>query len=146
MDWRAYLAWQLHRSVSCAYSDRPDASRDRGLRDYSRSKGSNYQRRSGERGVHWQSQPKAGGGLRMELWDCLQSEVDQGAYLKHRLLPHCFAVDRSIRRPAIHCRFENQFPGLVERDPTTGVIEQIIDPQLNLTRAIVEGVDYEAIY
>ena len=42
--------------------------------------------------------------------------------------------------------FENQFPGLVERDPTTGVIEQIIDPHLNLTRAVVEGVDYEAIY
>ena len=42
--------------------------------------------------------------------------------------------------------FENQFPGLVERDPTTGAIEQIIDPHLNLTRAVVEGVDYEAIY
>jgi iron complex outermembrane receptor protein len=42
--------------------------------------------------------------------------------------------------------FENQFPGLVERDPITGAITQIIDPNLNLTRAIVEGVDYEAIY
>ena len=42
--------------------------------------------------------------------------------------------------------FENQFPGLVERNPTTGAIEQIIDPHLNLTRAVVEGVDYEAIY
>jgi iron complex outermembrane receptor protein len=42
--------------------------------------------------------------------------------------------------------FENQFPGLVERDLTTGAIEQIIDPHLNLTRAVVEGVDYEAIY
>ena len=42
--------------------------------------------------------------------------------------------------------FENQFLGLVERDPTTGAIEQIIDPHLNLTRAVVEGVDYEAIY
>ena len=38
------------------------------------------------------------------------------------------------------------FPGLVIRDPTTGAIEQIIDPSLNLTRAVVEGVDYEAIY
>ena len=28
--------------------------------------------------------------------------------------------------------FENQFPGLVERDPTTGAIEQIIDPHLTL--------------
>src|SRR6266550_8712543 len=98
MDWRAYLAWQLHRSVSCAYSPRPDASRDRELRDYSRSKGFNSQRRSGETGVHWQSQPKAGGGIRVELRDCLQSEVDQGAYLKRRLLAYRFAVDRSIRR------------------------------------------------
>jgi iron complex outermembrane receptor protein len=42
--------------------------------------------------------------------------------------------------------FENQFPGLVERDPITGAITQVIDPELNLTRAIVEGIDYEASY
>ena len=42
--------------------------------------------------------------------------------------------------------FENSFPGLVIRNPTTGAIEQIIDPSLNLTQAVVEGVDYEAIY
>src|SRR6184192_4003639 len=42
--------------------------------------------------------------------------------------------------------FENQFPGLVQRDPITGAITQIIDPGLNLTRAIAEGIDYEAIY
>lgn len=42
--------------------------------------------------------------------------------------------------------FENSFPGLVSRDPTTGAITAIRDPSLNLTRAIVEGVDYEAIY
>jgi iron complex outermembrane receptor protein len=42
--------------------------------------------------------------------------------------------------------FENQFPGLVERDPITGAITQVIDPGLNLTRAIAEGIDYEAIY
>src|SRR5262249_42998513 len=42
--------------------------------------------------------------------------------------------------------FENQFPGLVERDPITGEIAQVIDPGLNLTRAIAEGIDYEAIY
>jgi iron complex outermembrane receptor protein len=42
--------------------------------------------------------------------------------------------------------FENQFPGLVERDPITGAITQVIDPNLNLTRAIVEGIDYEATY
>src|SRR5437773_2807414 len=42
--------------------------------------------------------------------------------------------------------FENSFPGLVSRDPTTGAITQVVNPSLNLTRAIVEGIDYEAIY
>jgi iron complex outermembrane receptor protein len=42
--------------------------------------------------------------------------------------------------------FENSFPGLVFRDPTTGAITKLINPSLNLTRAIVEGLDYEAIY
>jgi iron complex outermembrane receptor protein len=42
--------------------------------------------------------------------------------------------------------FENSFPGLVIRNPTTGAITEVRDPSLNLTRAIVEGVDYEAIY
>src|SRR5262249_33708862 len=42
--------------------------------------------------------------------------------------------------------FENSFPGLVLRDPTTGAVTEIVDPALNLTRAIVEGVDYEGIY
>jgi iron complex outermembrane recepter protein len=42
--------------------------------------------------------------------------------------------------------FENSFPGLVTRDPTTGAITGVRDPRLNLTRAIAEGLDYEAIY
>jgi iron complex outermembrane recepter protein len=42
--------------------------------------------------------------------------------------------------------FENSFPGLVFRDPTTGAITEVLNPRLNLTRAIVEGVDYEGIY
>jgi iron complex outermembrane recepter protein len=42
--------------------------------------------------------------------------------------------------------FENSFPGLVTRNPTTGAITEIRNPSLNLTRAIVEGADYEAIY
>ena len=42
--------------------------------------------------------------------------------------------------------FENSFPGLVIRDPTTGAITRLINPHLNLTRAIVEGLDYEGIY
>jgi iron complex outermembrane recepter protein len=42
--------------------------------------------------------------------------------------------------------FENSFPGLVTRDPATGAITEVRNPSLNLTRAIVEGADYEAIY
>ena len=42
--------------------------------------------------------------------------------------------------------FENSFPGLVVRDPITGVITEVRNPSLNLTHAIVEGVDYEGIY
>ena len=39
--------------------------------------------------------------------------------------------------------FENSFPGLVIRDPTTGAITRDYQSKLNLTRAIVEGLDYE---
>jgi len=42
--------------------------------------------------------------------------------------------------------FENSFPGLVIRNPITGAITELINPRLNLTRAIVEGIDYETIY
>jgi iron complex outermembrane receptor protein len=42
--------------------------------------------------------------------------------------------------------FENSFPGLVRRNPTTGAITEVLNSSLNLTRAIVEGADYEAIY
>jgi hypothetical protein len=42
--------------------------------------------------------------------------------------------------------FENSFPGLVIRNPTTGAITGLINPSLNLTGAIVEGLDYEGIY
>jgi iron complex outermembrane receptor protein len=42
--------------------------------------------------------------------------------------------------------FENSFPGLVTRNPATGAITEVRNPSLNLTRAIVEGADYEAIY
>jgi outer membrane receptor protein involved in Fe transport len=41
---------------------------------------------------------------------------------------------------------ENLFPGDVIRDPTTGAITELINPTLNLTGAVVEGLDYEAIY
>jgi iron complex outermembrane receptor protein len=41
---------------------------------------------------------------------------------------------------------ENSFPLDVIRDPITGAITDVINPDLNLTRAVVEGVDYEAIY
>jgi iron complex outermembrane receptor protein len=42
--------------------------------------------------------------------------------------------------------FENGFPGLVTRNPVTGAITEVVNPSLNLTRAIVEGADYEATY
>jgi iron complex outermembrane receptor protein len=41
---------------------------------------------------------------------------------------------------------EKAFPGDVIRDPKTGAITTVIHPNINLTGAIVEGVDYEAIY
>jgi iron complex outermembrane recepter protein len=41
---------------------------------------------------------------------------------------------------------EKLFPGAVIRDPTTGAITEIIEPNLNLPGAVVEGLDYEAIY
>jgi iron complex outermembrane recepter protein len=41
---------------------------------------------------------------------------------------------------------ENLFPGDVIRDLTTGAITSVILPNLNLAGAVVEGLDYEAIY
>jgi iron complex outermembrane receptor protein len=41
---------------------------------------------------------------------------------------------------------EKVFPQYVIRDPTTGAITSLILPNLNLTGAVVEGLDYEAIY
>jgi iron complex outermembrane recepter protein len=51
--------------------------------------------------------------------------------------------------PQLILDLENSFPGLVHRDPTSnppGAVTEIINSDLNLTRAVVEGVDYEAIY
>jgi iron complex outermembrane receptor protein len=42
--------------------------------------------------------------------------------------------------------FENSFPGLVIRNPATGAIAAIIGQTLNVSRAIVEGIDYEGVY
>lgn len=41
---------------------------------------------------------------------------------------------------------EDLFPQDVIRDPTTGAITDVVNPIINLTRAVVEGLDYEAIY
>jgi len=41
---------------------------------------------------------------------------------------------------------EKLFPRDVIRDPTTGALTTVINPTLNLTGAVVEGLDYEAIY
>ena len=48
--------------------------------------------------------------------------------------------------PQVLLEFANRFPGLVIREPTTGAVTEIIDPSSNLTRAVVEGLDYEGIY
>jgi iron complex outermembrane recepter protein len=52
----------------------------------------------------------------------------------------------SFVSPQFIIDFENSFPGLVTRNATTGAITEIVNPSLNLTRAVVEGADYEAIY
>jgi iron complex outermembrane receptor protein len=52
----------------------------------------------------------------------------------------------SLVDPQFIIDHENFFPQDVIRDPTTGVITSVINPNLNLTRAVVEGLDYEAIY
>src|SRR5438045_5757359 len=41
---------------------------------------------------------------------------------------------------------EKLFSQDVIRDPTTGALTTVINPTLNLTGAVVEGLDYEAIY
>ena len=40
---------------------------------------------------------------------------------------------------------ESEFPGFVIRDET-GAIKRVLDKTLNISEAIVEGLDYEAIY
>jgi len=55
----------------------------------------------------------------------------------------------SFVSPQFIIDFENSFPGLVTRDPTSnppGAITDVVNPSFNLTRAIVEGIDYEGIY
>ena len=41
---------------------------------------------------------------------------------------------------------EKSFPQDVNRDPTTGALTSVTSPNLNLTGAVLEGLDYEAIY
>jgi iron complex outermembrane receptor protein len=52
----------------------------------------------------------------------------------------------SFASPQFIINFENSFPGSVTRNSTTGAITEVFSPNLNLTRAIVEGIDYEGIY
>lgn len=52
----------------------------------------------------------------------------------------------SFTGPQFVIAFENSFPGFVSRDPNTGAITEVISPTLNLSRAIVEGIDYEGTY
>jgi outer membrane receptor protein involved in Fe transport len=53
------------------------------------------------------------------------------------LLGAQFIISNSNREP---------FASLVTRDPNTGAVTLVIDPNQNLSGAIFEGLDYEAIY
>src|SRR6266481_1196393 len=52
----------------------------------------------------------------------------------------------SLVSPQFIIDHDKLFPQDVIRDPTTGAITTVILPTLNLTRTVVEGLDYEAIY
>src|SRR6266540_1766143 len=52
----------------------------------------------------------------------------------------------TIPGPQFILEHENIFPQDVARDPTTGALLLIINPSFNLSGAIFEGLDYEAIY
>ena len=52
----------------------------------------------------------------------------------------------TIPGPQFIVQHENIFPQDVVRDPTTGALLLIINPSFNLSGAIFEGLDYEAIY
>ena len=52
----------------------------------------------------------------------------------------------TIPGPQFIVQHEDIFPQDVVRDPTTGALLLIINPSFNLSGAIFEGLDYEAIY
>ncbi len=52
----------------------------------------------------------------------------------------------TIPGPQFILEHENIFPQDVVRDPTTGAILLVINPSFNLSGAVFEGLDYEAIY
>jgi iron complex outermembrane receptor protein len=52
----------------------------------------------------------------------------------------------TIPGPQFILEHENIFPQDVVRDPTTGAILLVINPSFNLSGAVSEGLDYEAIY
>ncbi len=86
----------------------------------------------------------------MVLRSCLQPEMDQGPDAQRGLVAYRYAIDRVPPRRAISLSTIT-IPGLVIRGPPVspgepGPIILVIDPNENLTGAIFEGLDYEAIY
>ena len=82
----------------------------------------------------------------MDLWSGLQPEMDQGLTLSADFWHIDLRSIASFVGPQFIIDFENSFPGLVIRNPTTGAIAEVIGQTSNLTHAIVEGIDYEGIY
>ena len=66
------------------------------------------------------------------------------------LLDPAFIVDTNFRTASAFAPtgapLNGQFSNLIQRDPATGSILNVIDTEQNLSRIITEGLDYEAIY
>jgi iron complex outermembrane receptor protein len=66
------------------------------------------------------------------------------------LLDPAFIVDTNFRTATafspIGAPLNGQFSNLIQRDPVTGQILNVIGTETNLSRIITEGLDYEAIY
>ena len=151
MDRRADLARQLQRSVSCADTTRPYTGGTEGFRHVPR-RSSRSEGIDSSTELAFRSSKGETPILKPEVaYEWTYGAVYSPKWIKGLTLSADFwHIDlRSIASfvdPQFIIDFENSFPGLVIRDPTTGAITEVINPSLNLTRAIVEGIDYEGIY
>ena len=99
----------------------------------------------------------------MDLRSCLQPEMGQGPDTERRLVAHRHARHRNDSRGANHYQPKSAaYPGAstvfgpggtavfrsAGNNPlhTPGPVDLVIDPNQNLSGAIFEGLDYEAIY